>query len=99
MTVLDSIKKEIKEIMDNDPAHDYEHIMRVCKNAQKLCKQEKANETLVLCAALLHDVVSYQKSDKRSKMSSIESAEKSKSILKKYDFSQKEITINFRCNT
>ncbi len=93
MTVLDSIKKEIKEIMDNDPAHDYEHIMRVCKNAQKLCKQEKANETLVLCAALLHDVVSYQKSDKRSKMSSIESAEKSKSILKKYDFSQKEITI------
>ena len=93
MSVLDSIKNEVKEIMDNDSAHDFEHIMRVYKNAEKMCKKEKANKKLVLCAALLHDIVSYPKSDKRSKMSSIESAKKSKLVLKKYGFSKQEITI------
>ena len=93
MKVLDSIKNTVKEMMDNDSAHDFEHIMRVYKNAQKLCKKEKANEKLVLSAALLHDIVSYPKSDKRSKLSSIQSAKKSESILKKYDFSQDEIKI------
>jgi len=93
MNVIDSIKNEIKEIMDNDSAHDFDHVMRVYKNAQKICKKEKANEKLVLCAALLHDIVFYPKSDKRSKMSSIESAKKSKIILKQYNFSNDEILI------
>jgi uncharacterized protein len=93
MKILDSIKNEIREMVDNDSAHDFEHIMRVYKNAQKLCKTEKANEKLVLSAALLHDIVSYPKSDKRSKNSSTESAKKSKPILEKYGFSKDEITI------
>ena len=92
MKVIVSIKNEVKKIMDNDSAHDFEHIMRVYKNAQKICKKEKANEKLVLSAALLHDIVSYPKSDKRSKLSSIHSAKKSEQILKKYDFSKEEIT-------
>ena len=93
MKILDSIKNEIREMVDNDSAHDFEHIMRVYKNAQKLCKTEKANEKLVLSAALLHDIVSYPKSDKRSKNSSTESAKKSQPILEKYGFSKDEITI------
>ncbi len=93
MNVLDSIKNEIIKIMDNDPAHDFDHVMRVYTNAKKIVKKEKANEKLVLSAALLHDVVSYPKSSKRSKFSSIDSAKKSKIILKKYGFSEKEITI------
>jgi len=93
MKIIDSIQSEIKEIMDNDSAHDFEHVLRVYKNAQKICKKEKANEKLILSAALLHDIVSYRKSDKRSKLSSIESAKKSKQILKKYDFTSDEITI------
>ena len=93
MNVLDSLKNEVKKRMENDSAHDYEHTMRVYKNAQQICKKEKANESLVLCAALLHDLVSYSKSDKRSKLSSIESAKKSKKILEKFDFSKKDITI------
>ena len=93
MKVINSIKNEVKEIMDNDSAHDFDHVMRVYKNAQKICKKEKANEKLVLCAALLHDIVSYPKSDVRSKNSSIESAKKSKIILKQYDFSNDEILI------
>jgi len=93
MKVLDSIKNEVKKRMKNDSAHDFEHTMRVYKNAQKICKKEKANEKLVLSAALLHDIVSYSKSAKHSKMSSIESAKKSKNILEKFDFSKEEITI------
>ncbi len=93
MKVTDSIKNEVKEIMDEDPAHDFEHVMRVYKNAQKICKLEKANEKLVLVSALLHDIASYPKSDKRSKLSSIQSAKKSEQILKNYDFSKDEIGI------
>lgn len=93
MKTFDSLKDEVKKIMKNDPAHDFEHVMRVYKNAQNICKKEKVNETLVLTAVLLHDIVSYPKSDKRSKTSSIKSAKKSKQILEKYSFSKKEITI------
>ena len=92
MKVIDSIKNIVKK-MNHDSAHDFEHTMRVYKNAKKICKKEKANEKLVLCAALLHDVISYRKSDKRSKTASADSAKKSKQILEKFDFSKKEITI------
>jgi len=93
MKVIDSLTNEVKKRLENDSAHDFQHTMRVYKNAQKICKKEKANEKLVLSAALLHDIVSYPKSDKRSKTSSIESAKKSKKILEKLDFTKKEITI------
>ena len=93
MTIINSLKDEVKKIMDNDTAHDFEHVMRVYKNAKKICHQEKANEKLVLSAVLLHDIVSYPKSDKRSEKSSLESAKKSKQILKKYDFSKEELII------
>jgi len=93
MKVLDSLKNEVKKRIENDSAHDFEHTMRVYKNAKKICKKEKANEKLVLSAALLHDIVSYPKSDRRSKTSSIESAKKSKKILEKLDFTKEEIAI------
>ena len=93
MDLIDSLKNELMEIIQNDIAHDFEHVMRVYKNAQNLCKKEKSNEKLVLSAVLLHDIVSYRKSDKRSKNSSIQSAKKSKQILKKYNLSIEEIVI------
>jgi len=93
MNVINSLKQEVHNLMINDSAHDFEHIMRVFKNAHKICKKENAREKLVLSAVLLHDIVSYPKSDKRSKLSSIKSAEKSKKILKKFNFTQEEIQI------
>ena len=93
MDIINSIKNEVIEILDNDPAHDFDHVMRVYNNAQKIIKKEKANQKLVLSAVLLHDIVSYPKSSKRSKFSSIDSAKKSKIILKKYGFSKDEIII------
>lgn len=93
MKILELLKKEVKSKMTGDSAHDFEHIMRVYKNAERLCLKEKANSKLVLSAVLLHDIVSYPKSDKRSKLSSIESAALSKKILKKYNFSKEETEI------
>ena len=93
MNVINSLKQEVRNLMTNDSAHDFDHIMRVFKNAQKICKKENAREKLVLSAVLLHDIVSYPKSDKRSKLSSIKSAEKSKKILKKFNFTKEEIQI------
>ena len=93
MKVIDSLKNEVKKRMENNSAHDFEHTMRVYKNVQKICKKEKANKKLVLSAVLLHDIVSYPKSNKRSKISSIESAKKSKKILEKFDFSKEDIVI------
>ena len=93
MNVINSLKQEVRALMINDSAHDFAHIMRVFKNAQKICKKENANEKLVLSAVLLHDIISYPKSDKRSRLSSIKSAEESKKILKKFNFTKEEIKI------
>ena len=93
MKVLERLHKEVKKKISNDPAHDFDHIMRVYKNAENLAKKEKANTKLILSAALLHDIVNYPKSDKRSKNSSTQSAIASKRILAKYNFSNSEIKI------
>lgn len=94
MKILELLKKEAKKLTTkNDAAHDFEHIMRVYRNAKKICKNEKVNPKLVLCAALLHDIVSFPKSDKRSKTSSKKSSILAKKILKKYNCSKNEIQI------
>ena len=93
MIVLNLLQTLVKKRMKNDPAHDFEHIMRVYKNAKKLCKKEQANEKLVLSAVLLHDIVSYPKSDRRSKNSSVKSSQEAKKILKTLDYTPHEITI------
>ena len=50
---LEYLKKYVKQIYEkNDPAHDFMHIMRVYKNAEKICKVEKANTKLVLVSVL-----------------------------------------------
>ena len=36
MNVINSLKGEVEKIMNNDPAHDFEHVMRVYKNAENL---------------------------------------------------------------
>jgi len=90
---LRKLKNEVKNSISNDPAHDFKHTMRVYKSAERLAKKENANTKLVLCASLLHDIVSFPKSNKRSKSSSIKSAIKAAKILKKYNLSKNEIKI------
>ena len=93
MNDIDFLQKQVQQRMKNEPAHDFNHIMRVYKNAQILCKKEKVNEKLVLSAVLLHDIVSYPKSDKRSKNSAVESAREAMKILKNLNFTTKEIKL------
>ncbi|HXV38957.1 MAG TPA: HD domain-containing protein [Nitrosopumilaceae archaeon] len=88
------LKNEVqKRLAKNDPAHDFEHILRVYKNAEKIGKKEKTNMRLVRASVLLHDIVSYQKSDKRSKNASTQSAQQAAKILKKYGYRRHEIGI------
>ena len=44
MVVLDLLKDEVKKRIENDSAHDFNHILRVYNNAQKICKKKKRNE-------------------------------------------------------
>lgn len=88
---LDSLRDEVQKRIQNDPAHDFMHVMRVYKNAQKIAKQEKANQRVVLASVLLHDIVQFRKSDPRSKTASTKSAVLASKILQKYDFSKDEI--------
>lgn len=92
MKSINKLRSEVKKRLEkNDPAHDFDHIIRVYKNAEKLGKKEKANMKLVRPSVLLHDIISYPKSDKRSKTASIQSALISRKILKKYGYSRHEI--------
>ena len=90
---LEKLREYVKMKLENDSAHDFEHIMRVLKNAITIARKEKGDIRVITAAVLLHDIVSYPKSDPRSKSSSLESAEESKKILKKYNFDQDEIRI------
>lgn len=77
----------------NDSAHDFEHIMRVYKNAQWIGKKENANMKLVLAAVLLHDIISFPKSDKKSKTSSKKSSIAAQRILQNLGYAKHEIKI------
>ncbi|MGD0951665.1 MAG: HD domain-containing protein [Methanotrichaceae archaeon] len=56
-TVPETTLEEIKMMYEAaDSAHDFSHIMRVYKSAQKIGKAEGADMQILLYAALLHDV-------------------------------------------
>jgi len=94
MNTLNVLRNQVKSMMaNNDPAHDFEHVLRVYANAEKICMKEKVEKKLVLTATLLHDIVSFPKTDKRSKTSSTKSAVKAKKILQKLNYSIDEIKI------
>ena len=90
MNQLENLKKISKiKLGKNDPAHDFEHIMRVYRNAEKICKTENGNKKLILSAVLLHDIVKI----KNQKDSAIKSAKLSEKILKENNFFDDEIKI------
>ena len=68
---------------NQSPAHDFQHVLRVYKNAEMISKQEKGSVDLdvVLAAALLHDLVVYPKGSIKTVNSADDSAEIAKKIL------------------
>ena len=90
MNQLENIKKVVKsKLGKNDPAHDFEHVMRVYRNAERICKNENGNKKLILSAVLLHDIIKI----KNRKDSALKSAKLSEKILKENYFLDDEITI------
>ena len=67
---------------NQSPAHDFQHISRVYKNAELISKQEESVDLdIVLAAALLHDLVVYPKGSSKTINSADDSAEIAKKIL------------------
>ena len=90
MNQLENIKKVVKcKLKKNDPAHDFEHVMRVYRNAERICKSENGNKKLILSAVLLHDIIKI----KNRKDSALKSAKLSEKILKENYFLDDEIII------
>ena len=90
MNQIESLKKIAKsKLGKNDPAHDFEHVMRVYRNAQIISKNENGNEKLILSAVLLHDIIKI----KNRKNSALKSAKLSEIILKENCFLDDEIKI------
>ncbi len=93
LTRLDEIRKIAFSMMKNDISHDTFHIIRVYKNAELLCEKENVDPELVLASVLLHDLISFKKSDPRNKTASDQSAEKTVEILKKLAYDDDDISI------
>ena len=90
---LERVFQDSKRLMGSEPAHDFEHVMRVYKNAKFLCKKENLNSELVLAASLLHDIISHPKTGNNAKNSAKESADAAKIILEKSGYSNDEVRI------
>lgn len=86
MINLEQITTIVQLLLHNQsPAHDFQHILRVYKNAEMISKQEESVDLdIVLAAALLHDLVVYPKGSSKTINSADDSAEIAKKILFEY---------------
>jgi uncharacterized protein len=86
MINIEQIMRTVQLLLHNQsPAHDFQHILRVYKNAEMISKQEKSVDLdVVLAAALLHDLVVYPKASTKTINSPDYSAEIAKKILLEY---------------
>jgi uncharacterized protein len=88
----DTIKRKVMRMIEGrDPAHDFQHIMRVYKNAKVIGQREGANMKILLPAVLLHDLVVYPKGSAKSSRSSEDSADLAENMLQSYGYSQDKI--------
>ncbi|HET7390977.1 MAG TPA: HD domain-containing protein [Nitrososphaeraceae archaeon] len=80
---LEQIKRTVELLLYNQsPAHDFQHILRVYRNAEIISKQEEGVDLdIVLAAALLHDLVVYPKGSSKTMNSADDSAAIAKKIL------------------
>ncbi|MBV9175428.1 MAG: HD domain-containing protein [Nitrososphaeraceae archaeon] len=86
MINLEQIMTTVQLLLQNQsPAHDFQHMLRVYKNAEMISKQEESVDLdIVLAAALLHDLVVYPKGSSKTINSADDSAEIAKKILLEY---------------
>jgi uncharacterized protein len=71
----------IQSEMQQDFAHDLNHVLRVVKTAKSLCKREEAKLEVILPAAYLHDCFSFSKTHSDKAKSSQFAADKALAFL------------------
>lgn len=76
----------IQTHMKTDLAHDYQHVLRVVKNAKQLCEQEQADANIVIPAAWLHDCLSLPKDHPQRHQASKLAADKAVQFLIELDY-------------
>lgn len=76
----------IKQEMQQDLAHDLNHVKRVVKLAKQLCVEEGAIEGVVVPAAYLHDCFSFAKDHPERRQSSRLAADKAIKFLSQIDY-------------
>jgi uncharacterized protein len=90
--MLDSIKRRVKKLLENrDPAHDFQHIIRVYKNSEFIGQKEGADMDILLPAALLHDLVVYPKGSAKTSKSADDSADMAERWLRGYGYPRDKI--------
>jgi uncharacterized protein len=90
--MLDRIKRRVKKALEGrDPAHDFQHILRVYKNAEMIARREGANIQILLPAVLLHDLVVYPKGSAKTSKSADDSADIAERWLRSYGYPQDKI--------
>jgi uncharacterized protein len=72
-----------QNISTGDPAHDFQHALRVLALTDRIAKAENADVDILVPASLFHDIINYPKNDIRSKNAADESAEVAGKILNK----------------
>jgi uncharacterized protein len=63
-----------------DPAHDYQHVLRVAANVRLLCAAEKADVRVAEPAALLHELFNHPKDHPESSRSGEVCAERAAEV-------------------
>lgn len=76
----------IQAEMKTDLAHDYQHVLRVVKNAKYLCQEETAEPLIVIPAAWLHDCLSLPKDHPQRSQASQFAANKAIDFLRKLHY-------------
>lgn len=67
---------------NQDPSHDWAHILRVAKTCESLGKQSSANLDYLISAAYMHDLINLPKNDpRRSEASTMTGAEARKILV------------------
>jgi len=90
--MLDRIKSRVRKTLEGrDPAHDFQHIMRVYKNAELIGRKEGADMEVLLLSVLLHDLVVYPKGSAKTSKSADDSADIAENWLRQYGYFQKTI--------
>ncbi len=90
--MLNKLQKRIRKMFEGrDPAHDFQHIMRVYKNTELIGRREGADMEILLRAALLHDLVVYPKGSAKTSKSADDSADMAEKWLRGYGYPQDKI--------